>query len=171
MIETISGAKGVILDMRSSQIVPFSDIISLFLPKPTKARKIINANRINPGTFTISFEYEGDDRGFYYESKIVIVVNEKTRMGGEYISMTLQQNPNTFVIGSATSGTVGFQANIPLPGGILTLFPVTGFYYPDGRQVQLIGIAIDEEVKPTLQGIIEGRDELIEKAIKIIENE
>jgi C-terminal processing protease CtpA/Prc len=43
-----------------------------------------------------------------------------------------------------------------------------GIYYPDGEETQRIGIVPDIEVKPTIQGIREGRDELMEKAIEII---
>jgi len=35
-------------------------------------------------------------------------------------------------------------------------------------RTQRIGIALDMEVKPTIQGIIEGKDELLEKAIEMI---
>jgi C-terminal processing protease CtpA/Prc len=43
-----------------------------------------------------------------------------------------------------------------------------GIYYPDGRETQRTGIVPDIEVKPTVQGICEGRDELLEKAVEII---
>lgn len=44
-------------------------------------------------------------------------------------------------------------------------------YYPDGRETQRIGIVPDIEVKRTIKGVIEGRDELLEKAIEIINQE
>jgi C-terminal processing protease CtpA/Prc len=40
-----------------------------------------------------------------------------------------------------------------------------GVYYPDGTETQQIGIIPDIEVMPTIKGIREGRDELLEKAI------
>jgi C-terminal processing protease CtpA/Prc len=45
------------------------------------------------------------------------------------------------------------------------------FMDPDGRETQRIGIVPDIEVKPTIKGVREGRDELLEKAIEIIEKE
>ncbi len=41
-------------------------------------------------------------------------------------------------------------------------------FYPDGRQTQRIGIVPDIEIHPTIQGIRNGRDELLEKAMEII---
>lgn len=43
-----------------------------------------------------------------------------------------------------------------------------GVYYPDGRPTQRIGILPDIEVRPTIAGIREGRDELIEAALRVI---
>jgi len=43
-----------------------------------------------------------------------------------------------------------------------------GVYYPDGKETQRIGIVPDLVVKPTIKGIREGRDELVEKALEII---
>jgi C-terminal processing protease CtpA/Prc len=43
-----------------------------------------------------------------------------------------------------------------------------GVYYPDGKETQRIGIVPDIEVKPTIRGILEGKDELLEKAIETI---
>ena len=43
-----------------------------------------------------------------------------------------------------------------------------GVYYPDGKETQRIGIIPDIKIKPTIRGIIEGRDEMLEKAIEII---
>jgi len=46
-----------------------------------------------------------------------------------------------------------------------------GIFYPDGSPTQRVGIIPDIEVKPTVKGIMEGRDELLEKAIEVIQNE
>lgn len=43
----------------------------------------------------------------------------------------------------------------------------TGISYPDSTECQRIGIRIDKEVRPTIQGIKEGRDELLEEAVRI----
>ncbi len=44
-------------------------------------------------------------------------------------------------------------------------------YYPNGKETQRIGIVPDIEVKPTIQGIKDGRNELLEKAIKLIDGQ
>ena len=43
-----------------------------------------------------------------------------------------------------------------------------GVYYPEGKETQRIGIVPDIELKPTIEGIKKGQDELMNKAIEII---
>jgi C-terminal processing protease CtpA/Prc len=45
-----------------------------------------------------------------------------------------------------------------------------GVYYPDGKETQRIGIIPDVEVKPTIEGIKNERDEVLEKAVNWINN-
>jgi hypothetical protein len=50
------------------------------------------------------------------------------------------------------------------------LFIVTGIgvFYPDGTKTQRTGIKIDKIVKPTMEGIKAGKDELLGEAVHII---
>lgn len=59
-------------------------------------------------------------------------------------------------------------STIYLPGGLITMISGIGVYYPDGTETQRVGIVPDIEVKPTIEGIKNGKDELLEKAIEII---
>ena len=43
-----------------------------------------------------------------------------------------------------------------------------GVFYPDKRPTQRVGIVPDREVHPTLKGIAEGRDEVLEAALREI---
>jgi len=43
-----------------------------------------------------------------------------------------------------------------------------GVFYPDGTATQQTGIKIDMIAHPSVSGIREGRDELLEKAISVL---
>jgi hypothetical protein len=47
-----------------------------------------------------------------------------------------------------------------------TSFSGLGIYYPDNTNTQRVGVKIDIQVKPTIKGIKEGRDEVMEKALQ-----
>ena len=55
-----------------------------------------------------------------------------------------------------------------LPGGITVGFTGQSVRFPDGRQLQRFGLMPDLGVAPTIQGIQEGRDEVLEKAIEFL---
>jgi C-terminal processing protease CtpA/Prc len=82
--------------------------------------------------------------------------------------MAFRTAPNAVVIGSTTAGADGNVSKFWLPGVASTMISGIGVYYPDGRETQRVGIVPDIEIKPTIDGIRDGRDELLEKAISII---
>ena len=82
--------------------------------------------------------------------------------------MRYKQAPNAIVMGSTTAGADGNYSIITLPGGLKAIFTGLGIYYPDKSETQQIGIVPDIEVKSTIQGIREGRDEVLEAAIDYI---
>ncbi len=85
-------------------------------------------------------------------------------------TMAFQSSPNVKVIGSQTAGADGNVTAIVLPGGIFTMISSIGIFYPDNSPTQGIGVKIDDIVKPTLRGIIDRKDELLQKAIYILNN-
>ena len=82
--------------------------------------------------------------------------------------MALRVAPKAVVLGSTTAGADGNVSLISLPGGIQTYISGIGVYYPDGRETQRTGIIPDIEIHPTLDGIRKGEDELLNKAIELI---
>jgi len=83
--------------------------------------------------------------------------------------MAFQSSPRVKVVGSQTAGADGNISPFTLPGGINTMISGLGVFYPDGTLTQKIGIKIDYLIKPTIKGIIGGKDELLEKAVAILE--
>ncbi len=72
------------------------------------------------------------------------------------------------VIGENSVGSDGDVAYLPLPDGNDLSFSSLGIYTPDGGQTQRVGLAPDIEVHPTIEGIKDGRDELMEAAVDYI---
>ncbi len=84
--------------------------------------------------------------------------------------MTIQALPRGTTVGSTTLGADGNIAEIPLPGGYTTLISGLGVYYPDGSETQRCGVRIDHWAEPTFAGILAGRDEVLETAIRIADS-
>ena len=164
--------KGIIIDIRNypSTFVPFS-LGSYFVSSFTPFVKFTNGNVDNPGEFTFTKELKIPSKGKTYQGKLVVLINEISQSQAEYTAMAFKAGDNTTIIGSTTAGADGNVSVILLPGGLRTMISGIGINYPNGGETQRIGIVPDIEVLPTIEGIIQGKDELLEKAIEIIMKE
>lgn len=162
-------AKGIIIDIRNypSTFVPFS-LGSYFVSSFTPFVKFTNGNVDNPGEFTFTKELKIPSKGKTYQGKLVVLINELSQSQAEYTTMAFKAGDNSTIIGSTTAGADGNVSSIELPGGLRTMISGIGVNYPNGGETQRIGIVPDIEVLPTIEGIRQGKDELIEKAIEII---
>jgi C-terminal processing protease CtpA/Prc len=100
---------------------------------------------------------------------IYVLIDLHTHSASELALLNLKQSDKAVFIGSNTSGAAGYQCAIKIADDIF-------LYYTSGQMVGLddnpmsyqgTGIAPDVYVYPTPQGIAEGRDEVLEKAIEM----
>ncbi|WP_431164495.1 S41 family peptidase [Tenacibaculum halocynthiae] len=167
----IKDTKGLIIDLRCypSEFVVFS-LGKYLLPEKTEFVRFSTGSIKKAGQFTLTKSLSvGQKNKDYYKGKVIILINEKTQSQAEYTTMAFRVAPNTIVIGSTTAGADGNVSKFYLPGNISTMISGIGVYYPDGTETQRIGIIPNIEIKPTIEGIKNNKDELLEKAIELIE--
>lgn len=162
--------KGLIVDIRNypSEFMPFA-MGAYLATKPMHFVTFSFADLANPGTF-----YFGDGPliapgPVHYGGKVAILVDEISQSSAEYTAMALRAMPDAVVVGSTTAGADGNVSSIPLPANLNTMISGLGVFYPDHRPTQRIGIVPDVVVRPTIQGIADGRDEVLEAAMRLIE--
>lgn len=167
--ESFKNTKGIIIDIRNypSTFVPFA-LGSYFVSKSTPFVKFTQGNINNPGEFTFTETLKIPKDKNQYGGKLVVLVNENTQSQAEYTAMAFRAGDNCTIIGSTTAGADGDVSAILLPGGLRTMISGIGVYYPNGKETQRIGIVPDITVRPTIEGIKKGKDEVLEKAIEII---
>jgi len=100
-----------------------------------------------------------------YEGKVILLFNEDTQSQAEYTVMGLEQHPGAIKIGSQTAAADGNVSLIDLPGNITAYFTGLGTYYPDQTPTQRVGIIPDIEMTPTIEGIRNEVDEILEFAL------
>ncbi len=101
----------------------------------------------------------------YYENPVVVLINEESISNSEWSAMDLRTGDNVVVLGSNSIGADGNITVLPLPHGNQLRFSALGIYTPEMGQTQRVGLTPDIEVYPTIEGIKEGRDELMEAAV------
>lgn len=166
----IKTTKGLVLDLRNypSTFILY-ELSKFLLPQPTAFAQAYVGSISKPGLFTyVPAVRAGTKNKDYYKGKVVILVNEYTQSSAEFHAMAYRMHPNAVVLGSQTAAADGNVSQIILPGGIVTMISGIGILSPDGKETQRTGITPDVYLTPSRNGIIAGKDELIEKAIQLI---
>jgi C-terminal processing protease CtpA/Prc len=108
---------------------------------------------------------------FRYQGRTVMLIDERTVSQAEHSGLFFEAANGTKFIGSQTAGTDGDVTYFAVPGIASVRFSGHDVRHPDGRQLQRIGLVPDVPVAPTIQGIREGRDEVLERAERYLEEE
>lgn len=164
--------KGIIIDIRNypSTFVPFA-LGTYFMSELTPFVKFTTGNIDNPGEFTFTSKLNVPKEKEPYGGKLVVLVNENSQSQAEYTAMAFKASKNSILVGSTTAGADGNVSEILLPGGLRTMISGIGVYYPDGTETQRVGIVPDVVVRPTIEGIKNGEDEVLLKAIELINSQ
>jgi C-terminal processing protease CtpA/Prc len=171
VMEKVMKCKAIIFDVRNYPKGTMYSVMEFLNNKEVNFVKFTHINYKYPGVIEYQkTNYRVGKKGNddYFKGKVIVLFDENTQSHAEFTVMSLQTAPDVVCIGSQTAGADGNVSFIIYPGGYKTNLTGLGVYYPDGRETQRIGIVPDIEVKPTIQGIREGRDEVLEKAIEVI---
>ena len=165
-LKAAAGTKLLVIDIRNypRAFVVFS-LGNHLISQPTPFARFTNGQPSNPGAFAWTRPVDLRPASPAYNGKVVILVDETSQSQAEYTAMAFRVAPGALVVGSTTAGADGNVSPIPLPGGLRGMITGIGVFYPDGRPTQRVGIIPDLVVRPTIKGIREGRDEVLEAAV------
>ncbi|MGE8431886.1 S41 family peptidase [Chryseobacterium joostei] len=169
MYRNLRATNSIIFDLRNYPkltILPLSEIL---LPQTTVYYQFNFPETNYPGKFYSRKNSIGKKNPNYYKGNVIVLVDENTQSQAETNTMMFKQHPKAKIIGSNTSGANGDIIKFKL-AGLDTCFTGLGAYYPDGRETQRIGIIPDILIKPTVDGIKNGKDEVLERALMYIKN-
>lgn len=165
-LEKAAGSKVLVIDIRNypNEFVVFK-LGSHLVSQPTEFARFTKSSAENPGAFVWTPPEMIRPAAPFYTGSVVILVDETSQSQAEYTAMAFRSAPHALVVGSTTAGADGNVSPIVLPGGLRTLISGIGVFYPDRRPTQQVGIVPDLIVRPTIAGIRQGRDEVLEAAV------
>jgi C-terminal processing protease CtpA/Prc len=168
-VDSAAKTKGLIIDIRNypAEFVVFA-LGELLVDRPTEFARFTIGDLSNPGAFHWGPTVRLEPKEPRYGGRIVILADETSLSQAEYTAMAFRSARNAIVIGSTTAAADGNVSQVPLPGAVTTMITGIGVFYPDKRPTQRIGIIPDREVKPTIAGIRDGRDEVLEAAVRAV---
>jgi len=171
----LKNTKALIFDLRNNSDAPLIGI-ALRLPKVSYSGAVSSIYCIGkkkyPGTFKITKQkdiYFGL-KTFHkkYKGKVIFLINENVQSTYEMQLMEFKADYDITLIGSNTAGSFGRAFSFLIQKNFLTFFTWDAIFWPDGSQTQRIGINPDIYIIPTIKGIREHRDEVLERAIEFI---
>jgi C-terminal processing protease CtpA/Prc len=165
-VDQARDAKVLVVDIRNypSEFVVFS-LGGYFVTGAVPFAKFTTGSAANPGSFRFTSPVTHSPRTPRFGGTVVILVDEMTQSQAEYTSMAFRVAPGAIVVGSTTAGADGNVSTLPLPGGPQALMSGIGVFYPNGGATQRVGIVPDLVVRPTVDGIRAGRDEVLEAGV------
>jgi hypothetical protein len=104
----------------------------------------------------------------HYRGKVVMLINEQAISQAEHTCLFFAAATDVTFIGSPTTGANGDVTSVVLPGGLIVSFTGQEVRHADGRQLQRVGVQPHIRVEPTIEGIRQGRDEVLEAAVAFL---
>jgi hypothetical protein len=165
-MERAASARILVVDIRNypAQFVVFA-LGGRLVERATPFAVFTTGDTGNPGAFAFTQPVLMLPVMPSFAGRVVVLVDESSISQSEYMAMALRAGPNAIVAGSTTAGADGDVSGVPLPGGLETLITGIGVFYPDRSPTQRVGIIPDIEVRPTIAGIRDGRDEVLEAGV------
>ena len=176
VMSEFSNTNGLIIDLRQYPGSMFYLMAEYLLDEPKPFALMSRPFLTVPGLyFDCALPYAGpgllpmEATGrYFYDKPVVILMNQYSQSRCETTIMALRLGPNVTVIGSNSIGADGNVASLLLPCGNTVTFTSMGVYTPEGGQIQRIGLSPDIYMEPTIEGIRDGRDELMEAAVAFL---
>jgi carboxyl-terminal processing protease len=165
MFADLWNTDAIIFDIRNYPQGALWTIVNYLYPAPIHIASFTKSDETYPGRFYWVYETIGTGTTNPYTGKIILLFDERTQSHAEYTCMGLEQFPGAIKIGSMTAGADGNVTREYLTGKIYTYFTGLGTYYPDYSPTQRVGIIPDFEVRPTIEGIRAGNDEVLAFAL------
>lgn len=138
------------------------------------SRPLLEATSLNNGYFAdgahFSFAQKlGEAKGEVYKGKVLVLINEEAVSQAEHLCLFFEAATDVTFVGTPTAGANGDVTLMVLPGNPVVGFTGHNVRHADGRQLQRVGIQPTIRAAPTIRGIIDGRDEVLETAIKYLQ--
>jgi hypothetical protein len=173
ILGSLAKARAVIFDVRGYPTDAGLEILPHLIGAPEHDRWMHVAKIAGPFGRTAGWVDEGWDlqpAAPKLSGKIVFLTDGRAISYAESVMGYIHDRHLATIIGSTTAGTNGNIATFGVPGGFSIIFTgmrVTGH---DGQSVHhLVGVKPDVPVVPTIAGLRAGKDEVLERALSLVQ--
>ncbi|HKY44219.1 MAG TPA: S41 family peptidase [Pyrinomonadaceae bacterium] len=178
MFDTIKNTSAVIFDMRgypngtawsiAPRLTEKTNVVAALFSRPfITGPSLSDPELAESGSHSFAQKLPGR-KGDVYKGKVVMLINEEAISQSEHTCLFFESATDVTFIGTPTAGANGDITFMVLPGNLQVTFSGHDVRHADGRQLQRVGIQPTIRVAPTIRGLIEKRDEVLERAVKYL---
>ncbi len=168
-------ARGIIMDVRGYLKIQPWTLVSHLIDEPAPAILIANPVTMRPDreAMKYSFFYGGWSipNAPRFKGRVVVLTNGQAVSAAETFLGMVEQYQLADIVGGPSAGTNGGATSFTLPGGYHLNWTAQKVLKLDGTQHHGVGILPTVPVSRTIVGVAEGRDEVLERAITLIEQQ
>jgi len=179
MFETIKNTRGTIFDMRgypngtaweiAPRLTTKKNVTGALFSRPIVEATGLGIDWLGNPSYTFSQSLP-EAKGDIYKGKVVMLIDGSAGSQAEHTCLFFETATNVTFIGTPTGGFDGDVTNVVLPGNISVSFTGQSVRHADGRQLQRVGVQPTIRVEPTIRGIREGRDEILDAAVRFLQS-
>ncbi|MEM7374101.1 MAG: S41 family peptidase [Bacteroidota bacterium] len=172
MWESYQDSKALIIDLRNYPAMIYGQVSRHLNSRRRPFANIYSPHPDYPGRFRYKARLRtGGKNKKAYKGRVILLVDESSMSRSEFTAMAFQTADTVLTVGSQTAGADGDVVVFEYMGGYRTAMSGNGVLYPDGGETQRRGIRVDVEVHPSIEGLRQGEDEVLEKALEVAQND
>lgn len=171
-MESVFDAPAIIMDMRGYPKGVFPTLAPWFTTSRKRAALFRRpevreplSGRVADCRSEVWFSQWVEPGDSVYQGRVAVLVDVSAVSQAEHTCLWLEAACSPVFIGSPTRGTNGDVTAVEIAQGLHCMFTGHDVRHGDGRQLQRIGIQPTVNVRPTIDGIRRGRDEVLEAAV------
>ncbi|MBD2314140.1 hypothetical protein H6G20_20945 [Desertifilum sp. FACHB-1129] len=172
-LQRLQQAQGIIFDLRGYPRSAARAIQHLIQESVESAQWLVPI-LYKPDRKDMSFEelkrWQLPPRSPYLKANRVFLVDGRAMSQTETWLGIIDRYKLGDIVGSTTAGTNGNMNGFRLPSGITILWTGMKVYKHDGSQHHLVGFQPTVAVSRTIQGVRDRKDELVERAIEVLQS-
>lgn len=179
MFERFKDTRAIVFDMRgyprgtawaiAPRLAEQGSVVAALFQRPVAMSPDGGAGGIGGQSTIYSFaQHIPRSDKWKYKGRTVMLIDERAISQSEHTGLFFEAANGTKFVGSHSNGANGDVTRFFVPGGIGVSLSGHSVRHADGRQLQRVGLVPDVEVRPTIKGVREGRDEVLERALEYL---
>lgn len=179
MFDKLRDTQAIIFDMRGEAHGTAGAIASRLAEKSSVQAAIITGPLVlepdlpKAGTDTQSASYFETQTipssdNWKYKKKTLALIDERTLGEAEHVGLFLEVANRTEFVGTPSAGADSDISSLAIPGGLTVTFSGHDIRHVNAGPLQRLGLQPTVTITPTIKGIQNGRDEVLEGALQYL---